>query len=111
MLVLVVVGILEARGVKVKPKETNVQNNMVVFAATSDNQTSLPYKEKEHGIFTYYLLKKIDDTGGIITYKELSDYVVEQVGIKSYLINNKKQVPETNASPEINGLWQSWRLR
>jgi hypothetical protein len=104
-------GILEARGVKVKPKEANAKNNMVVFSAASENQTSLPYSEKKHGIFTYYLLKKIEETGGLVTYKELSDYVTEQVGIKSYLINNKKQIPETNASPEINGLWQSWRLR
>jgi dipeptidyl aminopeptidase/acylaminoacyl peptidase len=104
-------GILEARGVKVKPKEANVKEKMVVFSAASENQTSLPYKEKEHGMFTYFLNKKISETGGIVTYKELSEYVSEQVGIKSYLINSKKQIPETNASPEINGLWQAWRLR
>jgi hypothetical protein len=102
---------LEARGVKVKPKEANVKEKMVVFSAASENQTSLPYKEKEHGMFTYFLNKKISETGGIVTYKELSEYVSEQVGIKSYLINSKKQIPETNASPEINGLWQAWRLR
>jgi hypothetical protein len=104
-------GIVQARGVKIKPQETNIRNKMVVFSAASENQTSLPYNEKEHGIFTYFLLTKIEESGGLITYKELSDYIIEQVGVKSFLINNKKQIPVINASPEINGTWQEWRLR
>ena len=71
----------------------------------------MPYNDMEHGIFTYYVLKKIEETGGFVSYKELSDYVTEQVGIKSYLINSKKQVPEVHASPDITSEWQNWRLR
>ncbi len=103
-------GLVAARGVKVKPKENIFRGNMVVFAASSGDQSSLPHKEKQHGMFTYYLLKKLQDTKGDVTYKELSDYLKEQVGVKSILINNKEQTPETNISVDIKNTWSSLKV-
>lgn len=104
-------GLVQARAVKVKPKEVQMQSNLVVFTASSEEQTAMSYKEKGHGLFTYYVLEKIKDTKGSVTYGELSDYITEQVGIKSYMVNSKKQVPQTNVSPSVLGEWENWKLR
>jgi hypothetical protein len=104
-------GLLAARGVKIKPKENILKGNLVVFSASSGEQSSLSYKDKNHGMFTYYLLKKIQETNGDITYKELSDYLTEQVSVKSALINQKEQNPQTLISNAVKDLWQLWRIK
>ncbi|OFX43292.1 MAG: hypothetical protein A2W97_06670 [Bacteroidetes bacterium GWE2_40_63] len=105
-------GLVAARGVKVIPKETPeaVKKNLVVFTASSGNQTSLPYKEKQHGLFTYFLVHKLTETKGDITYEELSNYLKEQVSIKSVMVNSKQQDPQTNVSPEVEAIWQQWKF-
>jgi protein-disulfide isomerase len=103
-------GLVAARGVKIQPKESHAKGSMVVFTASSEDQSSLPYKEKEHGMFTYFLLNKIKETNGHVDYKTLSDYIKEQVGVKSYMINSKRQVPQTNVSPELIDTWKSFKL-
>ena len=62
-----------ARGVALKVKQDAPQGNMVVFSAATGDETAYPYKEKGHGLFTYYLLKKLQDTKGDVTLGELSD--------------------------------------
>jgi len=98
-------GLIAARGVKIQPKQNILRGNLVVFAASSGNQSSLPYHNKKHGMFTYYLLKKLQESSGKISYKEMSDYLYEQVGVKSVLINNTKQTPETNTSVDMKTTW------
>ncbi len=104
-------GLLAARGVKIKPKENILKGNLIVFSASSGEQSSLAYKDKSHGMFTYYLLKKIQETNGNITYKELSDYLTEQVSIKSALINQKEQNPQTLISISNRDIWGSWKIK
>jgi len=58
-----------ARGVKVQPKENIFRGNMMVFPASSGNQSSLPYKDMQHGMFTCFLLKKLQETNGNVTYQ------------------------------------------
>ncbi len=103
-------GLVAARGVKIKAKEEMVESNLVVFTSSSGNQSSHPYKEKEHGLFTYYLLEKINETKGDVTYKELSDYVKQRVALQAIRKLNKEQHPQTNISPVIEDKWQQWRL-
>jgi hypothetical protein len=104
-------GLLAARGVKVKPKETNISGNLVVFSASSGEQSALPYKQKGHGIFTYFLLKKLKETNGEVTLNELSEYMKESVSINSVLINEKEQNPQVNISPNIDENWKNWKLK
>jgi len=101
-------GLLSARAVKIKPKESTLNGNIVVFSASSGEQSSLPYQDKQHGMFTYFLLKKIQDTKGDIRLKELSDYISEQVSLQSVNINNKEQTPVVNAGTDS---WGNWTLR
>lgn len=104
-------GLLSARGVKVKPKEGTLKGNLVVFTASSGEQSSLPYKAKNHGLFTYFLLKKLQDSKGDITYKELSEYLNKSVKLNSILINDKEQLPQTNISTEIQNQWMNWSFK
>ena len=45
-----------ARGIKLKPRDVKIGGNMVVISAASGDQTALPFPEKSHGLFTYFLL-------------------------------------------------------
>lgn len=103
-------GLLSARAVKVKPKEEQLRGKLVVYSASSGEQSSLPYDEKGHGMFTYFLLKKLQDSKGKLTYGELADYIKEQVSLKSVLVNEKEQNPQTNISPEVSSGWREWRF-
>lgn len=68
-----------ARGVAIKVKQNNPTGNMVVFTAAQGDETAYPYKEEGHGLFTYYLLKKLQETKGDVTLGELGDYIKTQV--------------------------------
>jgi len=103
-------SLVATRGVKVKPKDNILKGNIVVFTASSGEQSSLSYKDNNHGLFTYYLLKKIQETNGNISYKELSDYLTEQVSIKSALINQKEQNPQTLISVTAKDNWALWKF-
>ncbi|MFO7862536.1 MAG: caspase family protein [Salinivirgaceae bacterium] len=103
-------GLLAARGVKIKPREQQTQGKLVVFAATSGNQSALPYKEKQHGLFTYYLLKALQDNNGQINLGELSEYLIKEVGIQSLMINSREQNPAVNKSPAVKNDWYDWML-
>jgi len=68
-----------------------------VSAATA-GQISGPFKDKEHGIFTYYLLKGLggaadSDEDKILTIAELAKYVHSKV--KDYAaLKGREQTPE-----------------
>lgn len=101
-------GLLAARGVKIKPKQNVVTGNIVVFSASSDEQSALPYTDEQHGMFTYFLLKKLQDSKGRANYVELADYVEKNVSIESLRINQKEQDPKLLASPDLGTSWQTW---
>jgi len=103
-------GLFAARGVKIKPKEELLEGNIVVFSSSSGDQSSLPYKEKQHGMFTYFFLKKLQESKAEITYKELSDYLKEKVALESVLINSKEQNPQVNVNPDIFNIWGNWKF-
>ncbi len=102
--------VAEARGVAIKPKESAPIGNMVIFSAVSDAETALPYEEKGHGMFTYFLLKKLQETKGNVTLKELADYVKSKVSSESILINDKSQTPTVTASTMADKNWQKMKL-
>ena len=74
---------------------------MVVFSAAQGDETAYPLKDKEHGLFTYYLLKKLKETKGDVTYGELGSYLTEQVSRKSIVANSKSQTPTVNPSQSV----------
>ena len=96
-----------SRGVAIKMKDTPVTGNMVVFSAAQGNETAYPYKEKHHGLFTYFVLKQLHQYGGHITLGELSDYVTKQVSRTSIVKNEKSQTPSIIASNSVKD-WRNW---
>jgi uncharacterized caspase-like protein len=50
------------KGVKVKANIENVPGNLVVLASSSGTEASAVYTEKQHGYFTYFLLKELKET-------------------------------------------------
>ena len=103
-------GLLAARAVKIKPKMEIIEGNIVVFSATSEEQSALPFKERQHGMFTYHLLKNIQETKGNVTYGELESNVKEKVSIESLKINQKSQDPQVLFSSKIIDQWSTWKI-
>ena len=103
-------GLVAARGVRIKPQSQPLSGNMVVFSASSGNQTALPFKEQKHGYFTYYLLKKIQETKGNVSLGELEKYIKEKVSLETTKAV-RPQDPEVNVSTSISNTWQNWPLR
>ena len=99
-----------ARGVAIKAKQDIPQGNIVVFSAAQGDQTAYPYKEKGHGLFTYYILKKLKETKGDVSFGELTDYVTTEVKKKSVIVNSKLQTPTTSPSNSAKN-WKNWKLR
>jgi hypothetical protein len=84
------------------------EGKIVVFAATGVSQAAEPYVDKKHGMFTYFLLKKLKETKGIISYKDLDTYLKSEVGITSLNVNRKAQDPQTKYSKDLNENWENW---
>ena len=99
-----------ARGVAIKSKPQAPKGKMVVFSAANGDETAYPFKEKEHGLFTYYLLKKLKDSKGNVTFSELASYLTEEVGKKSIVANGKSQTPTVVPSAGVTD-WRNLRLK
>ena len=100
-----------ARGVALKAKAGIPQGNMVVFSAATGDETAYPNKEQQHGLFTYYLLKKLQETKGDIALKDLGTYLTKQVSQQSLIINDKRQTPTVTPSAAVGAEWQNWKLK
>ena len=97
----------EHRGVMIEMREENVPENVVVMTATSQKETALAYNEKGHGYFTYFLLKKLQETKGDVTYGELYDYIRREVSRTSVVNEQKIQTPTISTSSLKADLWKS----
>lgn len=102
--------LMAARGVAIKSVSDAPKGNAIVFSAANGEETAFPYKEKGHGMFTYFLLKKLQETKGDVTLGELAEYIKTQVGTQSVVVNRKKQTPTIVPSATAND-WKSLKLR
>lgn len=94
-----------------KPYELSKANhNQVIFTASSGKQQAYAYPEKEHGLFTYYLLKKLKASGGKADYGAIADYLQKQVPEKSRELHQENQTPTITISEDSQDQWKSWRF-
>jgi uncharacterized caspase-like protein len=100
-----------ARGVALKVKQEEPEGKMVVFTAAQGDETAYPYKSKQHGMFTYYLLKKLQETKGEATLGELADYIIKEVKRQSFDENNRKQTPVVKPSSDMGDSWRKLKLK
>lgn len=102
--------IVAARGVKLKPKAAMPQGKTIVFSATSGEEAAFAHDEEHHGLFTYFLLEKLQKSQGKVSLGELSEFLSKKVGFESRRINNMPQTPTTSVSIGIENQWKSMKL-
>ena len=100
-----------ARGVAIKTKSIVPQGNMVVFTAAQGDETAFSLKSQQHGMFTYYLLKKLQESKGQLTLGDLSDYLTKEVKRESFEKNNKIQTPIVNTASSLATSWRTMTLK
>ncbi|MDE6300980.1 MAG: caspase family protein [Muribaculaceae bacterium] len=104
-------ALVKARGVALKAKTETPVGNMFVLTATGPQETAMPYREKNHGLFTYFLLKKLQESKGNVTLAELSDYVTKKVRETSNTVNKKPQTPTMTSSGAMSSRLNTLKLR
>ena len=103
--------LVAARGVARAPEKEVLTGKTVVFSASSGDETAMTLNEEGHGLFTYYLLKKLQETEGNVTYGELADYINQNVKKDAFLINEKPQTPVVATSPAVVNTWRNMNLK
>ena len=103
--------LMAARATVMKPRPLTPKGNMVVFTASYGDETAYPYKDKGHGLFTYFLLKKLNETKGDATLGDIYEYVREKVDRYSIVKNNKRQTPTITMSEGMRPKWQQLKLK
>lgn len=103
--------LMATRGITIKPKMQVPDGKLIVLSATSNDETAFPIEQQKHGLFTYTLLRKIQETGGDITWGELADHVTATVKNRSIDINGKLQTPTVSVSSSMKDIWRNLKLR
>lgn len=103
--------VVAARGVALRHKDVEPAGNVFVLSAAAAQQTAFPYEEKDHGMFTYWLLKKLQESKGGATLEDITSYVTDKVSGTSQEINHRAQTPTHKATGKLSGTWQSKKLR
>ena len=101
----------QARGVAIKAKKERPTGSVVVFSAASGDETAYPYKEKGHGMFSYFLMKKLQETRGDVALGELATYISENVSQQAIVQNSKSQTPSVVPSAEMGDDWKNIKLK
>lgn len=99
-----------SRGVALKVKPEEPKGKLIVFSAAQGDETAYPYKSKQHGMFTYFLLRKLRDTKGSVTLGDLADYIIKEVKRQSFDENSRKQTPVVRPSRTLGDDWRKLKL-
>ena len=99
-----------ARGVAIRTKASDPKGSMIVLSAAQGNETAYKYEDAKHGLFTYFLLKKLKESKGNVTMGELSRYIQDQVKRYSIVENGKSQTPTVQTSNNLRGAWESLKF-
>lgn len=103
-------ALVDGAGIEVTPRKEVLNGNLVVFSATTDSEIAYPYEEKQHRMFTYFLLKKLQESKGETSYLDLATYLINNVKSYAFDINRKVQTPQVQTSKSISEVWKNWKL-
>jgi hypothetical protein len=103
-------ALVDGAGIEITPREESLYGNLVVFSATSASEIAYPYEEMQHRMFTYFLLKRLQETKGDATYADLAEYVISHVKSHAFDINRKMQTPKVQTSYDITETWKEWKF-
>lgn len=102
---------MDSKGVTIKSRPVQPKGNMVVLSAAQGDETAYPYKKMKHGMFTYFLLKKLQETKGDASLGDLESYINKQVRQNSVVENGKIQTPTVSVSDKMSLIWKSLKLK
>lgn len=102
---------MDSKGVSIKSRPVQPKGNMVVLSAAQGDETAYPYKKMKHGMFTYFLLKKLQETKGDASLGDLESYINKQVRQNSVVENGKIQTPTVSVSDKMSLIWKSLKLK
>lgn len=103
-------ALVDGAGIEVTPRKEILNGNLVVFSATTDAEIAYPYEEKQHRMFTYFLLKKLQESKGTTSYADLATYLINNVKSHAFDVNRKMQTPQVQTSRAISEVWKNWKL-
>jgi hypothetical protein len=93
------------KGIKVKAKVDAVPGNLVVLASSSGNEASAVYRDKQHGYFTYFLLKNLQSNKGQGNLETIISEVSQNVAREAARVG-KNQTPNVLPGAEIGEGWK-----
>lgn len=102
--------LVAARGIAIKSKANEASGNLIAFSACQGDETAYSYKDKGHGLMTYYFLKKLQESQGKATLGELEEYIIDNVGKTAIVTNGKSQTPSVSVSPTLQNSWRQQTL-
>ena len=99
------------RGVSIKPYMPEPRGNVIVFSACQGDETAQPFPLKHHGVFTYFLLKYLQEYKGEGTLGDISDYVKSNV--KETTLNNSGAIqnPTVYFPSNKSDIWRGLKLK
>ena len=100
-----------SKGVAIKPKEEILDGRVIVMSASQGDETAYTYNEKGHGLFTYFLLKKLQESKGNINLYDLSQFIVSNVRQVSIIKNKRNQTPVVSASANLHDICGNLKLK
>ena len=96
---------------RLMPRLPVATGKVMVFMAADADQTAYVYREKGHGMFTYFMLRKLQETRGEVTLGDLSRYVARAVREQTEVEWRGRQSPRAVVAITLSHIWRSMRLR
>jgi hypothetical protein len=94
------------KGIKIKAKVDAVPGNLVVLASSSGNESSAVFREKQHGYFTYFLLKNLQENKGQGNLESIITEVAQNVARETTRVF-KTQNPNVLPGADIGEGWKN----
>jgi hypothetical protein len=93
--------IASVKGITVTPVNPELGPNMILMTSSSGNESSIVDDQNQHGLFTYHLLKRLQEAKGEISIDALFNLVRKDVALTAIKKLNKIQTPSILVGKEI----------
>ncbi|MBN2893994.1 MAG: caspase family protein, partial [Bacteroidales bacterium] len=106
-------ALVQTAKVGLRRANTNtIYSNLIIFAASSGIESAQEYQIEQHGLFTYFLLKNLQQSQGNISWGELTENIYKDVLTATLNPANKlnTQTPTIQVNQSIQNTWKTWEI-
>lgn len=96
---------------RMEPESGTPLGRTIAFTAASGRESANHYSAKSHGLFTYFLLKKLQETRGNVSLGDLVETFDENVNRTAMLVHNRAQNPTVAPAEDVSENWESFSLK